>query len=156
MQKIIFLLAFVMLPMLSEAQSETTQQFSKEHEEAQVFFFYKNTLKMLNQNDSEEFAELIKDIDKMKFIIADKAKSNVGDNDYNELVKGYKSEHFEELMTMRHQGMKVNVYIQEDDGVTTGLVFLMTDNEKLSILDVKGSVPLNKLASIISKVQEFK
>ncbi|UII24427.1 DUF4252 domain-containing protein [Fulvivirga maritima] len=143
-------------PLFLSAQSKTTQAFAEDHEEGTSFFFYKNTLRMLNQTDSEEFDELIKDIDKMKYFVVEKKGNNIDKDTYSNLVKGYKSEDFEDLMNMRHEGMRVNVYIQEDDGVTTGLVFLMNDESSLSILDIKGSVPLNKLASIITKVREFK
>ncbi|MBL3658010.1 DUF4252 domain-containing protein [Fulvivirga sediminis] len=154
--KLLLLMLAVLLPLVLSAQSKTTRDFSEDHEEGTSFFFYKNTLKMLNQTDSEEFDELIKDIDKMKYFVVEKKGDNINKGTYAELVKGYKSEQFESLMNMRHEGMKVDVYIQEDEGVTTGLVFLMNDESSLSILDIKGSVPLNKLANIISKVREFK
>ncbi|MEQ8927720.1 MAG: DUF4252 domain-containing protein [Fulvivirga sp.] len=143
------------LPVFCLSQSKTTKEFHEDHEDAFVLFFYSNTLKMLNQDDNPEFEELIKDIDKMKFIRVDKAAENVGKDDYKELVASYYDEDFEDLMTMRHEGMNVNAYIQEDDGVTTGIVLLMQDEESLSILDIKGSVAISKLATLISKVQNF-
>ena len=119
------------MPILSIAQSKTTKAFNEDHEDAFTLFFYSNTLKMLNQDDNPEFEELIKDIDKMKFIRVDKAKENVGKDEYKELVADYYDEDFEDLMTMRHEGMNVNAYIKEDDGVTTGIILLMQDDESL-------------------------
>ncbi|MTI41389.1 DUF4252 domain-containing protein [Fulvivirga lutimaris] len=148
---IVFLI--VMSPLLGVAQSKTTQSFHKDHEDAFVLFFYSNTLKMLNQTDDPEFAEMIKQIEKMKFVRVDKKADDFDKDDYNDLVDDYKDEDFEDLMTMRHEGMNVNAYIQEDDGVTTGIVMLMQDDESVSVLDIKGSIPLNKIGSIISKVK---
>ncbi|QSE96083.1 DUF4252 domain-containing protein [Fulvivirga lutea] len=148
-------LLLLALPVICFSQSKTTKAFHDDHEDAFVLFFYSNTLKMLNQDDNPEFEELIKDIDKMKFIRVDKAAENVDKDDYKELVASYYDEDFEDLMTMRHEGMNVNAYIQEEDGVTTGIVLLMQDNESLSILDIKGSVAISKLATLISKVQNF-
>ena len=112
-------------------------------------------LNQMNSEEFEEFDELIKDIDKMKFVRVDKQERNFTDDDFKDLVDSYHDEKFEDLMNMRYEGMKVNVYIQEDDGITTGLVMLMTDDTSISILDIKGKVPLNKLATLISKVQNY-
>lgn len=145
-------------PFFASGQSETTQKFHKENDGAFVLFAYHNTLKMLTQvegADEMELDELIKDIDKMKYVRVDtdkdeaKAKMKI-------LADGFKSERFEDLMSMRHEGMNVNIYIQEDDGITTGLVMLMIDNESVSVLDVKGKVPLNKLGNLISQVQKMR
>lgn len=150
---IIFLLAFT--PIFGYAQSKTTQAFHKQHEDAFVLFFYSNTLKMLNQDDNPEFEELIRDIEKMKFVRVNIAEAGLDKDDYNDLVEDFYDDDFEDLMTMRHEGMNVSAYIQEDDGVTTGIVMLMQDDESISILDIKGAVPLNKMASLISKVQNY-
>jgi hypothetical protein len=145
----------IAMPFLGHSQSKTTQEFHKQHEDAFVLFFYQNTLKMLNQDDNAEFAEIIKDIDKMKFVRVDLKASGFGKEEYSKLVEKYHDEYFEDLMTMRHEGMNVNAYIQEDDGITTGIVMLMQDEENVSVLDIKGAVPINKLVSIISKVKAF-
>ncbi len=144
-----------MLPFAVYGQTKTTQAFHKANEDAFVLFFYSNTLKMLNQDDNPEFDELIKGIDKMKFIRVDNQTKNLDKETYKELVEDYKDEDFEDLMTMRHEGMNINAYIQERSGVTTGIVLLMQDNESLSILDIKGEVPISKLTSLISKVKNF-
>jgi hypothetical protein len=154
MKKLVVLLAFLM-PLLASAQSRTTQAFHKDHEDAFVLFFYSNTLKMLNQTDDPEFAEMIKQIEKMKFVRVNRKDDGFDKEDYTDLVEDYKGEDFEDLMTMRHEGMNVNAYIQEKDGVTTGIVMLMQDDESVSVLDIKGSIPLNKIGSILSKVQDF-
>lgn len=150
---LIFLVAIVSTSVFS--QSKTTQAFHKDHDDAFVLFFYSNTLKMLNQDDNPDFEELIRDIEKMKFVRVDKKDSGLDKSDYNNLVEDFYDDDFEDLMTMRHEGMNVSAYIQEDDGVTTGIVMLMDDDENLAILDIQGAVPLNKMASLISKVQNY-
>ena len=56
-------------------------------------------------------------------------------------------------MTMRHQGANLNVFIKEKNETTTGLVILMEDDENFSILDIKGAVPLQRIAELVSKLQ---
>jgi hypothetical protein len=152
-RSLIFLI--ILLPFVSFGQSKTTQSFHKDHEDAFVLFFYSNTLKMLNQTDDPEFDELIKQIEKMKFVRIDIKEEEFSNDEFKDLVEDYKDEKFEDLMTMRHEGMNINAYIQEDDGITTGIVMLMQDDKNISILDIKGAVPINKLTSLISKVQNF-
>ncbi len=145
----LILLLFWAAPL--KAQTETTDGFHEKHEDAFSLFFYKNTLRMLNMQDSEEFAELIRDIEKMKFLRID--RSGLSKDEYTELVNSYHKESFEDLMTMRSQGANLNVFIKEKDKITRGLVILMEDEENFSILDIKGAVPLQRIAELVSKLQ---
>ena len=137
------------------AQSKTTNDLSNKYENAFTLFFYQNTLQMINQADNEEFAALIENIEKMKFLRIGKEAHNFTEQDYSQLVSSYQNEAFEELMTMRHEGMDINVFIKEKKGITEGLVVLMEDGESVSVLDIKGSVPLNQIATLASRMSEF-
>ena len=155
--KKIALYLLIFFPYLLSAQSETTQEFHQQHEDAFVLFFYNNTLKMLNMEENMEFEALIKDIDKMKFVRVHKQEENLTKNDIENLIVQYHEEEFEDLMTLRQENTNINVYIRENGGVTKGLLFLMEDEKYLSILDIKGKVPLNKLANLLSAMRsEFK
>src|SRR5689334_20203637 len=94
------------------AQSKTTEDLHKKYGEALSLFFYNNTLRMLNQKDDKDYDELIKNIEKMKFLMIDKAKT-FKTADYKKLVDGYKSESFEEIMTSRYQGKNFDVLLKE-------------------------------------------
>ena len=137
------------------AQSKTTNDLSDKYENAFTLFFYQNTLQMINQADNEEFAALVENIEKMKFLRIGKEAHNFTEQDYSQLVSSYQKEAFEELMTMRHEGMDINVFIKEEKGITEGLVVLMEDGESVSVLDIKGSVPLNQIAKLASRMSEF-
>src|SRR5688572_6708203 len=84
----------------SFAQSKTTEALHKRYSESMSLFFYNNTLRMLNQSDDKAFDELIKDIEKMKFLMIDKSKSFTK-SDYKKLTSEYKGESFEEIMSSR-------------------------------------------------------
>src|SRR6476619_5046763 len=94
------------------AQTKTTDDLDKQFEEGLSLYFYKNTLRMLNQSDNKDFDELIKDIEKMKFLMIDKSKSKFVDADYKKLKSSYGSEQYEEMMTSRFQGKNFDVYIR--------------------------------------------
>jgi hypothetical protein len=73
------------------AQTKTTQALDEKYEGLSLFF-YRNTLRMLNQADDPAFDELIKDIEKMRFMMIDKKESGFADSDFKKLLNDYKSE----------------------------------------------------------------
>jgi hypothetical protein len=58
------ILLFCLLPLIGFSQTKTTVDLDKKYDGLSLYF-YKNTLRMLNQKDDKEFDELIKDIEKM-------------------------------------------------------------------------------------------
>src|SRR4051812_23838999 len=105
-----FVLIFISLIGFSaHAQSKTTEALHKTYSEALSLFFYNNTLRMLNQKDDPEFDAMIRDIEKMKFLMVEKKKATF---DYKKLVNDYKSESFEEAMTSRSKGKSFDVFIK--------------------------------------------
>lgn len=134
------------------AQSKTTEDLQKNNKEAMSLFFYHNTLRMMNQDDDPEFDELIKDIEKLKFIMLDKTKTT--GMDYKNLVKSYKAESFEEIMTSRFEGKNFDVFLKESGGKTKGMVVTINDSKNLFVLDIVGSIALNKITSFYKKLDE--
>ena len=133
-----------------QAQSKTTEKLHKKYNEALSLFFYNNTLRMINQTDDKEFDALIKDIEKMKFLMI--KKEEFGKEDYKKLISDYKSESFEEMMTSRHDGKNFDVYMKE--GNTKGMIVAVNDSENLYVLDIVGSIPLNKVTTLFKEIDE--
>ena len=134
-------------------QTKTTDELDKKYEGLSLYF-YKNTLRMLNQNDNKDFDELIKDIEKMKFMMIDKVKTSFADADYKKLKKGYQSESYEEMMTSRFQGKNFDVFIKQDDGRIKGTVIMASDSTNLYVLDILGRVALDKATSLFSTLNQ--
>ena len=145
---ILVLLTFFTLS--AQAQSKTTEKLHKKYHEALSLFFYNNTLRMINQADDQEFDALIKDIEKMKFLMI--KKEGFGKDDYQRLISDYKSESFEEMMTSRHEGKNFDVYMKE--GTTKGMIVAVNDADNLYVLDIVGSIPLNKVTKLFSTIDE--
>ncbi|MCA6416935.1 MAG: hypothetical protein IM589_14620, partial [Cytophagales bacterium] len=87
--KTLFFLLFVSGQLL--AQTKTTVELDKKYE-GMSLYFYKNTLKMLNQKDDKDFDELIKDIEKMRFVMINKTKEKFQEAGYAALKKSYRGE----------------------------------------------------------------
>ena len=135
------------------AQTKTTESLHKTYTEALSFYFYNNTLRMLNQADDKAFDELIKDIQKLKFLMIDKG-SSFGSSQYKRLVSGYKSEKFEEVMTSRYQGRNFDVFLKEDDGKTEGMIVTVNDSTSLYVLDIVGSIAIDKVIPLFKTIDE--
>ena len=129
------------------AQSKTTEKLQQKYDGSLTLFFYNNTLRMINQSENKEFDEMIKDIEKMKFLMIDKPAA-FKSTDYKKIVSGYKGEAFEEIMTSRYQGKNFDVYLKESGGKTKGMVVLVNDSLSLYVLDIVGSVALDKVTSL--------
>ena len=146
---------FVVLVLLSAstvlAQSVTTENLQKKYKDSFALFFYNNTLRMINQKEDAEFDELIRDIEKMKLLIIRKKTDGF---DYSKLVGEYKGEKFEEIMTSRHQGKTFDIFVREKEGKTKAMLVLVNDAENLFVLDILGSIALNKVTKLYSVLDE--
>ena len=153
MKKLI-LLVLICGPVLASAQTKTTDALQKKFSDSFTLFFYKNTLKMLNQTDNKEFDEMIKNIEKMKFMIIDKEKKAFGPADYKSLKKSYASETYEEIITSRHEGRNFDVLLKDKKGSSLGTVVLVNDSTNLYILDILGTIDVRQAMKLFSAVDD--
>lgn len=149
----LLILAAVLVCFSASAQSKTTEILHKQYGDALSLFFYNNTLRMLNQNNDKDFDELIKNIEKMKFLMIDKAKK-FKTADYKKLVSEYKGEAFEEIMTSRYQGKNFDVLLKESGGKVKGTIVLVNDSTSLYVLDIVGSIAMDKVTSLYKALGE--
>jgi hypothetical protein len=133
------------------SQSKTTEALHKNND-AQAFFFYNNTLRMLNQTEDKSFDELIKNIEKMKLLLISKPAS-FGAAQYKKIVADYKSESFEEAMTSRLEGKSFDIFIKEKDNKTKGMLVLVNDKDKLYVLDIVGSIALDQVGNLYKTIE---
>ena len=150
-----FLLLFLFIaPASLMAQSATTEALQKAHTDALSLFFYNNTLRMLNQAEDKDFDELIRDIEKMRFLMIKKDQKNFSDSDFKKLIADYKAESFEEALTSRHEGKNFDVFVREKNGRTDGMLVLINDSTNLYVLDILGRIALNKITKLYSTIDE--
>lgn len=143
-----------LIPAFSCAQSTTTEALHKKHSNALALFFYTNTLRMLNQDEDKEFDALIKGIEKMRFLMIKKKDTEFGGTEFKELVADYKAESFQEIMTSRHEGKTFDIYMKEKEGKTSGMLVLINDADNLFILDILGTIALDKVTKLYSTLDK--
>jgi hypothetical protein len=149
MKKLLFCIV-LFSPFLLSAQSETVVALQKKFDDSFSLFFYKNTLRMLNQADNKDFDDLVKNIEKMRFMTISKSDNKFGTTDYKNLVRDYKTEGYEEIMTSRVDGRTCNVYLKDKKGSTLGTVVLVSDSTNLYVLDILGTIDISKAGSLFS------
>lgn len=147
------ILLFFFTTAAATGQTKTTEKLHKANSDALSLFFYNNTLRMLNQADDKDFDAIIKDIEKMKFLMIEKS-ANFGSKEYNQLVSGYKSESFEEIMTSRYQGRNFDVFLKDAKGRTEGMIVTVNDSTNLYVLDIVGSIALDKVTKLFTTLDE--
>lgn len=125
---------------------------NKRFDDALTLYFYKNTLRMLNQTNNKEFDALIQDIEKMKFLMVDKVGDGFETTDYKKLTNDYKEENYEEIMTSRFDGKNFDVFLNERNGETKGMIILVNDSSNLYVLDILGKVELNKVNRLFREI----
>jgi hypothetical protein len=147
----IYALILLLAPLLGTAQSKTTEALQKKYSDAMSLFFYKNTLRMLNQKEDKAFDELIKDIEKMKLLMIKKSAEFDG-GAYKKIVSEYRAEKYEEMMTSRYDGKNFDIFMKEGSG--KGMLVLINDSENLFVLDIIGSIALNKVTQLYNTLDE--
>ena len=152
MKKILAIAALVIsCNVLLSAQSKTTQALDDKFEGLSLYF-YKNTLRMLNQKADPDFDALIKDIEKMKFLLIDKVGDKFGKSEYKKLVSDYQSESFEPIMTSRYQGKSFDIYMKDKKGSSLGTVVIVNDSTSMYVLDIIGTIDVSKASSLFSAI----
>jgi len=130
------------------AQTKTTLELEKRYDDSFKLFFYKNTLRMVNQAESPEFDKLVENIEKMKFLMVRKAEGKFGPTEYRALVKEYQKESFEPIVTSRMDGRNFDIYLRDAKGSKPGTVVLVNDSSNLYVLDIVGTIDVSKAGAL--------
>lgn len=145
----VFLLA-IAWPSL--AQSQTTRDLEEKFGGVTAFF-YKNTLRMINQKEDEAFDELIRNIEKMKFLMVSKTGEASKPIDYPALLAKYRKESFEPIVSSRIEGRNLDVFLRDADGSKPGTVVLVNDSTNLYVLDIVGTIDVSKAGTLLSALE---
>lgn len=106
---------------------------------------------MLNQKNDPDFDALIKDIEKMKFLMIDK-EGLFDKGEYKKLLSDYKAESFEPILTSRYQGKNFDIYMKDKKGASLGTVVLVNDSTSLYVLDIIGTIDVSKASSLFNAI----
>jgi hypothetical protein len=151
-----WVLFFFLLTLSSWSMAQTihTQKLHEEHPDAFTLFFYKSTIRMLDPTNSEEYFNMIKGIEKAKFLRFDSLE--LSDDDLAQFKKEIMADSFEEGMTFRRSEGTANVFIRDKEGEKEGIIFIMKAEDEVYILDIVGKVAVSSLMELTKKMDSFK
>jgi len=140
---------------VTQAQTKTTNALQSQFKEnTTALFFYKNTMKMWNITDNKELEDMVKDIEKMKFLMIYKAEKNFGAAEYKKLKGDYQKEEYESVMTSRYKGKNLDVFIKEKGWTSpAGTVLVVNDSTNIYVLDIIGTIDLNKVGQFFTAME---
>ena len=144
----------VLLAMTATAQSQTVKRLHSQYEGAFHLFFYKNSLRMLDVGEIPSFNELVKNIDKAKWLSIDKSKHAFTKENLKKVTNEYLEETFETLLKFRQDGTDLHVMIKEVDGEAEGLALLVDEKTRFSVLDVVGSASVEQIVALYQAVKQ--
>lgn len=149
-----YLLVFLLMaPLIVASQTKTTEDLDKRYSGISLFF-YKNTLRMINQREDKEFDEVVKEIEKMRFMMIDKHKHRLSATDYVALKRSYEREDYDVMMSGRMDGRNFDMLVREDGGRVKGTVVLVSDSASLIVMDILGRIALDKAATLFKTIDE--
>jgi molybdopterin converting factor small subunit len=154
MRKII-ILALVLSPLLGLAQGKTMHELSDQYPDAFELMFYHSSLNMLNIEDNEDYARVIKDIDRIKLIRIEKDEFDFASGDLKDIRETLTDRSYEELMMITSKDSKISVFIQEDGDDVEGFFLYMDEEEAFTAIDVRGYIQLNDIGLLVEKLKDI-
>lgn len=153
MKKALLFILFISSTQLF-AQGPTMRELSEEYPEAFKMMFYHSTLNMLNMEDDEDFARVIKDIDRIKLLRVDKDKFIFKADDLKDLRETLADRGYEELMMVTSKESRISVFIQEDGDDIEGFFLYMDEDEAFTAIDVRGYIALNDIGMLVETLKD--
>jgi hypothetical protein len=148
MRNILLYTSFILLPAFGLAQSRHITQFYnqyKSYEEVTNINLQGFVLRLAgNFVDDDDARKIIRKVSHLRLLVVEDTKL-VTAEDYTALVKGLKSDRFEELMQFRDGGDRVDFYLREDGDRITDVIMLLRGDDEFLMLSLEGAFRFSDL-----------
>lgn len=151
MKKLGLMLCFSLLLLSGKAQN-LVGDFLQKQPDAGEFTQVNVSPKMfqlLSNLADEETEEIIQNLTGMRIVVAE-----TGADKYFAQVKSMigKRKEYEELMAVKEEAKKVEMYIRENNGNVSELVILVANEKKFVLMNFTGKIDLKKIAQLTKAV----
>lgn len=148
MRNLLFLTLLTLLPALGLAQSRHITQFYnqyKSYEDVTNINLRGFVLKLAgNFVDDEDARKIIRKVSHLRLLVVEDTHL-VTVTDYTALIKGLKSDRFEELMQIREGGERIDFYLREDGDRITDVIMLLRGDDEFLMLSLEGAFRFSDL-----------
>ena len=143
----------LLTPVLCHGQSRAMRKASEKYEDGFTMVFYYSTLKMVIPEENEDLRNLIRGIEKIKMLRVNEDTYAIGPKDGEQIVEDLHRDGYEEGLSMRVNGKNTLVYIKEQNGVMQGVFILFAEESSVTMLDLLGEVPIDKLFTLTTEIE---
>ena len=128
------------------------RNFSEANDDAFTMVFYYSTLKMWLPEDDPELKAIIRDLEKIKLLRLDEGELD-GKEAFTKIKSDLVDEGYEEALVMSSPKRNMMIYIRERNGKQKGTFMVLGEDESVTILDIIGSIPIDKLLTLQDKIE---
>lgn len=150
MKNLILVLTMLALPFLAASQTECIENFYDKYvdnEKISDLSLNGWILSLASKMSDEEGTEILEKITKLRIMIAEE-KNIVTKPDIKKLMRDVRKNEFEDLMTIRDEGSRVNFMIREEgDNITNVLVIIHGDDDFI-LLSLEGNLNFDDLKEL--------
>jgi len=153
MRKLFLILLISVFPVLVFSQSKSIDRFRKKNPEDNNVFIYPGTIQMFQEMEEADAAGLFEDIEKIRILNYSKNENGQYRDKIQMLRDDLKKEDYVDLLIMNENNNRINIYSKEKRKQTVGFVAIIDSENKLMIIDVKGSLDFSEFMKFKNKIE---
>lgn len=150
MKKIIIAFAILAIPFLSFSQHESIEKFYDKYvgnENISDISLNGWILSMASKMAEEDGTEILQKITKLRIMLAEE-KNIVAKSDIKKLMRDVRKNNFEDLMTVRDEGTRVNFMIREEGENITNVLVIIQGEGDFILLSLEGNLNFDDLKEL--------
>lgn len=98
--------------------------------------------------------DMAKKVRKLKLMVMEDMNL-VKSKDFKKLIHGVRKDGFEELMTVRDEGTKINIFIREKKDEIRNMLILVNEPEEFMMLSLKTKLTMDEVNEFIQEMSEM-
>ncbi len=162
-KNIIVIIAMIFITNITFAQNRAIKQFYKKYDrsEESVTKFNVNSWMMglgklvlkMADDGTDEMKLAIKlsgDVKKGKFMVIEKEKATLKD-DITSLIRSLHQDSYEDLISIRDKGSKINIMIQEEGNSVKNVIFLVHEPDNFVMMSLEVDIDMDALNQLIKE-----
>ena len=142
MKKIILAIAILAIPFLATSQHESIEKFYDKYvknEKVTDISLNGWILSLASKMTEEDGTEILQKITKLRIMVAED-KNIVTKTDIKQLMKDVRKNKFEDLITVRDEGTRVNFMIREEGKNITNVLVIVHGDDEFILLSLEGNL----------------
>ncbi|MFK8008422.1 MAG: DUF4252 domain-containing protein [Saprospiraceae bacterium] len=150
MKKILIAIAILSIPLLATSQHESIENFYNKYvdnEKISDISLNGWILSMASKMSEEDGTEILQKITKLRIMLAEE-KDIVSKADVKKLMRDVRNNDFEDLMTIRDEGTRVNFMIREKGKNITNVLVIIHGEGDFILLSLEGNLNFEDLKQL--------